>query len=174
MTDALGDALQRLVRSPARETGGLPRLPCDPRISPFIWVGEPDAHGWCAWQPVRKEGEAPLAEALAGLPPLHGSIHLYFDSWWFLELNGQLDDKNLAFSPNRPGLDPGAWVEDVRGYADAHGGRLDHVPIGFDDEVSLLMVVDNRTGALSIEDWETGRLYPIAASLDDALRRLIV
>jgi hypothetical protein len=174
MTDALRDVLQRLVDSSLRNKRGYPRAPWSPDISPFIWVGEKDAEGWCAWQPVRKGREAPLAEALGGLPPVHEVIHHYFDNWWFLSLDGKLEDLLLSFNPNPPGLNPDYWAALLRTYAAAHDGRLDHIPIGLDEDSSLQIVVDNRTGELSIEDWETGEHEVIAESLDDAFRRMVV
>lgn len=174
MNDALGDVLQRLVAASQRDGHGLPRAPCNAAITPFIWVGEPDGEGWCAWRPVRKRGDAPLAEALGDLCPLHDSIHRYFDSWWFLSLQGRLDDWRLSFAANRPGLEPQAWADLLRDYAAAHGGRLDHVPIGFENRSDLQIVVDNHSGVLSLEDWETGTHDFIAASLDDAFTRMIV
>lgn len=173
MTDALGDLLQRLVDSEQRSGRGFPVAPYDPKIAPFIWVGEKDAEGWCAWRPVAKHGEAPLAEALGDLPPVHKSIHDYFDSWWFCSLSGLLDDTMLTFLPNCPGLDPEAYVSLLRTYASGYDGRLDHVPIGLDSSTDLWLVVDNRTGELSIEDWEMGEYEVIADSLDDAFRRMI-
>lgn len=171
MTDRLGDALRRQVESWQSQNMGFPRAVWDEDIDPVIWVGAPDQAQWCAWQPVRKEGAAPLAAALGDLE-VHPSLHDYFDNWWFLSLEGSIGDAVVSFEPNRPGLDPEGWVGQARGYAAAHGGRLDHVPIGVDNESSLQVVVDNRTGEVSIEDWEMNSFEKIADSLDDAFRRL--
>jgi hypothetical protein len=172
MSDRLGDVLRRQVESWQASGLGWPRAPWDEDIAPFIWVGEPDHEGWCAWRPARKEGAA-LADALGGLR-VHPSLHSYFDNWWFLSLEGSLGETVISFKPNRPGLDPQAWVDLARAHAGADQGCPDYVPIGLEDESGLQVVVDNRTGELAIEDWERGSHEVIAESLDDALRRLVV
>lgn len=173
MNDALGDVLRRLVKSWQANGLGFPRAPWDEDLDPDIWVGEPDDEQWCAWRPIPKEGKAPLAEALGGLE-VHPSLHAYFDHWWFLSLDGSVGETVVSFEPNRPGLDPQAWVDQARAYAAAHDGRLDHVPIGLDNESGLQIVVDNRTGQLAIEDWERDSYEIIAESLDDAFTRMVV
>lgn len=172
MTDPLGDALRRQAESWQSHGMGFPRVPWDEDVDPAIWVGEPDHEQWCAWRPLPKEGGPTLATVLGGLE-VHPSLHDYFNKWWFLSLEGSIGDFVITFEPNRPGLDPEEWVEQARGYAAAHGGRLDHVPIGLDNESSLQVVVDNRTGELSIEDWERNTHETIAQSLDDAFSRIV-
>ena len=174
MSDALGDLLQRLVDAWQKSGRGLPRAPCDPDIEPFIWVGEPNADDWCAWRPLPKEGKAPLRDVVGGLPPLHESIHAYFDGWWFCGFDGLLGEDMLSFRGNPPGLEPAGFAAALRQEAAANDGRLDHVPIGIDNRSGLRVVVDNSTGEVSIEDWETGEHRRIAASLDDAFRRTAV
>ena len=174
MSDALGDLLERIVAAWQASGRGLPRAAWDPDIEPFIWVGEPDAEGWCAWRPQPKLGKARLEEVADGLPPLHDSIHAYFDGWWFCTLEGQLGEDMLSFHANPPGLEPERFADRLRTRAAGQGGRLDQVPIGIDNGSGLQVVVDNSSGEVSIDDWETGERRRIADSLDEAFRRMVV
>ena len=170
MTDWLGLALQRQVEAWQSKGFGFPRVGCNEDVDPFIWVGEPDEDQWCAWRPVPKAGAAPLAGALGELE-VHPSVHDYFDNWWFLALDGSVGDAVVSFQPNEPGLEPERWVAQTRGYVRGHDNRLDHCPLGVEN-TGLLLVVDNRTGELSIEDWERNSFEKIADLLDDAFRRM--
>lgn len=171
MSDVLGEALARQAAA-WRSTRGGPRIPWDPDVAPEIYVGEPDADEWVGWRPIRKAGGPTLAQLAPDLGPFHPSIERYFASWWFLALEGAFEGRMLTLQPNRPGLDPEAYLEQVRAYASGRGRPARRLPIGFDDQSSLLVVVDNLSGEVSVEDWETGELEWIAASLDDVLQRL--
>jgi hypothetical protein len=174
MTDHQEAALRRYVESWQKARGELPRMPWDPDVDPIVYVGEKDAESWIQWHPVVKPPGRTLAELAPDLAPFHPSVEAYFAKWWFLALEGRVGDKMLSMQPNTPGYDPEEYLDLVRQYAASRQRPLTHVPIGLDNRSSLQLVVDNRTGAVSIEDWETGTFEPVAASLDDLFQRIEV
>lgn len=150
----------------------LPPAPWSPRIESFIWSGAPTPSKWCRWRPQPKTRISDIAAAAPDLPPLHASIHRWFNSWWFCALEGQVGDNMLILEPVAPGIELDRFILQARAYARAHDGRLDRVPLGIESESSLQVVVDNRTGSVGIEDWERGTVVEIASSLEAMLDRM--
>lgn len=172
MTDHLHDALERQSAAWMKARNEPPRVPWDEDVAPEIYVGEPDADEWVGWRHIPRKDSPTLAELAPDLAPFHPSVEAWFAHWWFLALEGSVDGRMLSLRPNVPGYDPEDFTGEIRRYAAAHGGRLRHVPMGFDNRSSLQVVVDNGSGEVFIEDWENGTFDRIASSLDDLLQRL--
>lgn len=170
--DAMGRAFERWREHFAAAGAKLPPAAWDPDIEPFIWDGVPSASQWCHWIPTPKTRRSEIALAAPELPPLHPSIDEYFNAWWFCALEGGLGGDTIMLNPVAPGIELDSFLYKVRAYRQAHGGRLEQVPIGLESRSSLLVVVDNRSGAVAVEDYEDGSLRPIASSLAELIERL--
>ena len=173
MKEAMKDLFDRLLGSWEKSGLGLPRAPWDPDVEPFIWQSEPDENEWAAWRPVEKTVHHDLAAVAPDLEPLHPSVQEYFNSWWFCALDGRLGEHGLSLTRVLPGFELESFLRDARGYRGAHGGQLNHVPIGMESN-GWLVVVDNHSGEVLLEDFERGELKPLAPSLAELLRRLEV
>jgi hypothetical protein len=169
--DAMGDFFDRMMRTWQAAGRGLPRLPWDPDVDQSFYQSAPDASEWSTWRPVKKSVRHDLAALAPDLGPIHPSIDAYVNSFWFGPIDGHLGPWALTLEPILPGLELDSLLAKARGYAAAHGGRLDHVPIGIELD-GLQVVVDNRTGEVAIEDWERGTFETIAPSLDELFSRL--
>jgi SecY interacting protein Syd len=171
MKRAMKEFFDRLMKSIADAGGGLPRVARDPDADPIVYQGAPDADDWVAWRPVEKTVRHDLRALAPDLPALHPSLEQYFNAYWFAALEGRVGSWTIALLPVLPGDEPESFLLGASDYAAAHGGRLDHVPIGSEHN-GLQVVVDNRTGAVAIEDWERGTFTEIAPSLEELLLKL--
>lgn len=171
MNDEMRAYFDRLIAAWEAAGEGLPRVPWDPDADPLLWQSEPDENEYVTWRPLPKTERHDVAAAAPDLAPLHPSLDAYFNAWWFAALEGRLGDYGITLLPVLPGRELDTFLAQARGYAEAHDGRLDHVPIGIEFD-GLQVVVDNRTGEVAIEDWERGTFTVIAAGLEDLIARL--
>jgi hypothetical protein len=163
----------RLLDDWRRTSGSLPKAPWNEDADAMLYVGAPDEEEWVEWQPVPRSDEEdfrPVEQELeVALPP---SVREYFSSYWFCSLGGKYNSRSVDLEP----ILPGVGLRDVRrnlvGYREAHGGRLDRVPIGVETEESLLVVVNVRDERIEIEDYELTRFEAIAESLADLIEGL--
>lgn len=171
MKESMREYFGRLLRAYGEHGSGLPRVPWDPDVDPRMWVDPPDEHGYATWRPLEKDVRHDLSATAPDLGPFHPSIDAYFNSWWFGSMAGGFADRGLTLIPVMPGIELDSFLADARGYAEAHGGLLDHVPIGVEFN-GLQVVVDNRTGSVAIEDWERGTFDIFSDRLSDLIARL--
>lgn len=169
--EAMRGFFDRMMRQ-WEETGlGLPRAPWDPDVDAWFWQSPADEDEYATWRPVEKTEHHDVGQLGPGLRALHPSVDAYFNSWWFAALEGQLGRYGITMMPVLPGIELNNLLLQARGYAQAHGGRLDHVPLGVEFN-GLQVVVDNDTGEVAIEDYERGTFETIATSLAALIERL--
>jgi hypothetical protein len=149
---------------------GLPMAPFDEDAEGFIYSGAIDEGGWARWRPVEKMVEHDLSDIEEELGvTLHDSIKSYFNSFWFCSLGGKFRDYALQLVPVKPGIELDSFSRNLRGYKLAHEDKLENIPIGFETTQSLLLVVDNSTGEVKLEDSESVSFQPIADSLETVI-----
>lgn len=173
MKEAMRVFFERLVRAWEQTDSGLPRAPWDPDAQPFIWQSEPDENEWATWRPQEKTILHDLAEVAPDLGRLHPSINDYFNAWWFCALEGGAGEHSLSLNPVIPGLELQSFLRNARGYRQAHGNELTHVPIGMEGN-GLLVVIHNGAGEVLLEDYERGQRDAVAPSLKELIGRLVV
>jgi len=142
---------------------------------PFIYVGEENKDGWIQWKPLEKELQydfAPIEEELK--VNLHVSIKEYYNSYWFCTLGGAYREYSISLDPVIPGVAFNDFNEKLRGYKREHNGKLEKIPIGLEAGQDLLVVVDNETGQLLIEDHDRGIFEMLATSLEELICHLQV
>lgn len=171
MKDEMAAFFDRLQQRHADAGLDLPRAPWDPDVATWMWQDDPDEDEYAPWRPIEKTTEHDLDAAAPDLAPFHPSLHAYFNSWWFAAAEGQVGGYGLTLMPVLPGLELDEFLATARGYAEAHGGRLERAPIGVEFN-GLQVVVDNHSGSVAVEDWETGGLDEIAPTLADLFAQL--
>jgi Syd protein (SUKH-2) len=172
--DLLKSKLDQMVQSWKSAQGSYPKMPWDPDIDQRIFVGDADAEEWIEWKPLPKDDKRQLADIAPDLAPFPPSLERYFADWWFLSLEGKLGEHMISLTPNRPGLDPEAYIASVRRHREGSASGSAFTPIGLDNASSLQVVVGNENGSVFIDDWERNEQSQIADSLEDLLERLIV
>lgn len=103
----------------------------------------------------------------------HPSLREFLSSYWFGAIGGYFRGvRGVQLDPVVPDQEPTALLQRIRGYQEAHGGRREKIPIGLETSEDLLLVVDNETGRVEVEDYERGCCEPIAQSLAELIREL--
>jgi Syd protein (SUKH-2) len=171
MREAMRRYFDTLLRAYASQGSGLPRAAWDPDVDPRIWRSPPDEFGYAEWLPIEKDVRHEISDVAPDLGVLHPSIDAYFNSWWFCSMEGGFGGRGITLMPVMPGIELDSFLLQARGYARAHDGVLDHVPIGVDFE-GLLVVVDNHAGNIAIEDWERGRFDVLTDRLSNLISGL--
>jgi hypothetical protein len=171
MKEAMRDFFQLFVEKWKASGQGLPKAPWDPDIDDLIWASPPDEHEWAEWLPREKSTIHDIKEIAPDLDDIHESIIEYFNSWWFCSLEGQLGEYLLMLEPVIPAVELDSFLSNSRNYKSAHGGELNYVPIGSENE-GLIVVVDNIDGRVFLENYETSRFDPLAESLEELIRSL--
>lgn len=165
MKEAMSRYFDRLFRAYAEQGVGLPRAPFDPAVDPRIWQSPPDEEGYAAWGPLEKTVRHDIAALTPDLSPLHPSIDEYFNSWWFCSLDGGFGAYRMSLLPVMPSVELDSFLVQARRYERAHGGTLEHVPLGVELN-GLQVLVDNRDGSVTVEDWERRTFQPLAENLE--------
>lgn len=173
---ALKEAMHRYFQAylDAHEREGRePRVEWLEEVDPRLYSGPADSEGYVSWRPEEKTERTPLEslEDSSGVK-LHSSIGEYFNSFWFLGMGGAVKDHFVELFPVVPGKELDEISQYARRYVEAHDGETRFVPIGFDANQSLLVVIDNETGAVMLEDDERGSLELLATSLDELIEQL--
>lgn len=152
-------------------------------VDPRLFSGEPDEDGYVRWVPAAKVDPTDLSELerRAG-SVIHPSIKDYFNTFWFMAMGGRFADARVTLDPVVPGRDLADLEQrlfgadygpyKVSGYLATHGGVLRHIPIGLHHPDDLLLVVDNATGEVLVEDHERGTFTPLAPGLAELIAGL--
>jgi hypothetical protein len=167
MKDILKEYFQWYIEA---DTAELPEAPLLDGAEAGIFESEPK-DGWVKWRPKEKDEYFDLSplEANANIQ-FHQSVKDYLNSYWFCTLLVEYKGYELLFDPIVPGNYQKAFLTKLLGYKEAHGGKIEHVPIGFEQNTSLLIVVENETGEVYLEDYEVGEFTKIATDLYQLLQ----
>lgn len=133
----------------------------------FIFEGEADKEGYISWMPVEMACAHNSVEKEIGFP-LHPSIIEYFYSYWFVDLDGFFNKHYISLESVLPNAEMCSFREKLEMYRKSHNGRLDHIPIGIEGN-GLLVVIDNDSGAVHLEDFEVCSFEVIASSIEELI-----
>ncbi len=138
----------------------------------LIYKGMADEEGYRSWKPVEMTVSPQMREVEDEFSlHLHQSIIAYFSSYWFADLDGFFKDYYIALQPVLPNAEVNSFRELLKGYKKAHGDSLENIPIGIEGN-GLLVVVDNSTGKIRLEDYEWGTFEDLAESLEDVIENM--
>jgi len=162
---AMTKYFDRLVAHWASHFGSLPKLPRPENSEHPMFVQPPDAEDWIQWRPVARTSHDELLalESELGLS-LHPSLRDLWGSYWFGDIGGRFKHWFVEIDGVYPNHDSFGLRERLIGYRRAHDG-LEKIPIGLESTRDLLLVVDNATGQVEIEDYERHTFEPLAANL---------
>ncbi|PCN42166.1 SecY interacting protein Syd [Brevibacillus laterosporus] len=150
----------------------LPQIAWNEEVAPFIYRGEKDEYGYISWLPIEKGTITNFKEfEINAGAELHQSLKQYFNSFWFLELAGWIGTHNINLYPVVPGIEPEKFLSGLNAFAETKGGIFNYIPIGFESN-GMLVVVDNNTGSVYIEDFETEEYEKLSNSIEDLISQL--
>ncbi len=99
-------------------------------------------------------------------------IKEYFNSYWFLSLEGNIKKKNTHLEPVVPGNELISFTKKVQGYKQAHNNELTYIPIGMEEQQGYLIVMENSTGNIKIENHDKGTYRIMANNLEELISSL--
>lgn len=102
---------------------------------------------------------------------LHPDIKAYFNSYWFLELAGIYNGYDLVLNSVVPRIKLQDFKQETRLYKAAHHHQFVNIPIGIESN-GLLVVVDNKSGEVKLEDYERKSFERISGNLSGLIRGL--
>ncbi|MGM7722854.1 SecY-interacting protein Syd [Metabacillus sp. Hm71] len=105
---------------------------------------------------------------------IHKSIKEYFNSYWFLNLQGFYDSRLVNLEPVEPGKRVLEFFQSMKQYEENNGREFKYIQIGFISPEDLAINVDNDTLQIFIEDYETEENELLADSLVELISNLKV
>lgn len=155
--------------------GTLPKTPFDEEANPSLYQGEPDEDEYVSWKPIEKEMQEDFEAIEANIDlHLHSSIKEYFNSFWFLNLQGFYNSKLIILEPVQPGMDINNFFVNQKKYEEHQGKILKNIQLGYISPENMALMVNNETGEILQEDFETGHSTVIAKSLEELIKGLRV
>lgn len=138
----------------------------------IIYEGEADEDEYISWKPV----EMAVSQNFTRLEDefdmnLHKSIVDYFNSYWFADLDGFFKEHYITLEPVLPSTGLSSFRESLKGYKKNHGDSLEKVPIGIEGN-GLLVVIENNSGIIQLEDFERGTFEYIAENVQELIGNL--
>ena len=138
----------------------------------IIYEGGVDEEEYISWKPIEMtvSQDFKKLENEFGIK-LHNSVVDYFNSYWFADLDGFFKDHYIKLEPVLPNAEVSSFRESLKGYKKNHGDRLDNIPIGIEGN-GLLVVIENKSGIVQLEDFERGSFDYIAENIQGLIGNL--
>lgn len=95
---------------------------------------------------------------------------IYFNSYWFADLDGFIGNHYIRLEPVLPNIELDSFESNLEGYKNNHN-KVDKTPIGVEGN-GLIVVLDNVSGKVELEDFERGSFEEISDSLDELIASL--
>lgn len=149
-----------------------PKISWDEDVPSFMYIGEIDNEGYIQWKAAPKAEIYDFSEVKEQYNvEIHPDIKEYFNSYWFLELTGSYKDYSIILEPVIPGIGLKDFYHNLGEYYSSHENQLKYIPIGFESD-GLLVLVNNKTGEVLIEDHERGSYEKIAENLGELIKQM--
>ena len=151
----------------------LPKVPYDEDLNPLLFQGAPDEEEYIVWEPKAKDiyEDFEAIEEKLGLS-INNSVKEYFNSYWFLEIEGFYDEKRINLEPVEPEKNIFAYLKNMKQYEENIGNVFKYIQIGFTSPDDLSIAIDNETGDVVIQDYETGEVEILEESLENLINKL--
>ncbi|MGW6299768.1 SecY-interacting protein Syd [Peribacillus butanolivorans] len=141
-------------------------------LNSIIYEGEVDEEDYITWKPVEKTTSHDLKQLEENLEVVfHKSIIEYFNSYWFADLDGFLNDFYIKLEAVLPNFEFDSFQRTLEGYKSNHNNRLENIPLGIEGN-GLLVVIDNENGKVKLEDFERNSFDIISESIEELISKL--
>ncbi|MBR3607231.1 MAG: SecY-interacting protein Syd [Lachnospiraceae bacterium] len=149
-----------------------PCIPYDDSIEPILYIGTLDVDEYVQWLPKNKDvmTDFSMIEKEYNIV-LNQDIKEYFNSYWFLNLQGFFKGINVFLEPVIPGKELDNFIQQLEGYYIIYK-ELNDIPIGFEVNNNNLIVINNITGKVYLNDLERNEKKYIARSLGDFIKSI--
>lgn len=170
---ALSKYFEQMIKEYNKTKQKLPMAPKKKLKYSEIYIGESDEEGWCKWKPVEKNkiNNFDQIEDILGIN-INKDVKDYFNSYWFLRLDGEFKKKSINLEAVIPGEELDKFFKKLVGYKKAHNNEMKYIPIGMEEERGYLLVVENSTGKIKLENHDKGTFRTICANLEELITNL--
>lgn len=146
------------------------KTPYNEKVDFVIYQGEIEEEE-ISWKPVEKyiKTDLTILEERFGIK-FHDSVYHYFNSYWFADLDGFIGDHYISLEAVLPNIELDSFKEKLEGYEKNHR-KLDKIPIGVEGNGSLV-VLNNVSGKVELEDFERGLFIEVSNSLNELISSL--
>lgn len=146
------------------------KTPYNEEVNSFIYQGEMDEEE-ILWKPIEKNNKTSLRTIEESFEfKLHTSIDNYFNSYWFADLDGFIGNHYIRLEPVLPNVELDSFESNLEGYKNNHN-KVHKTPIGVEGN-GLIVVLDNVSGKVELEDFERGSFEEISDSLEELIASL--
>lgn len=172
MKEVLKSYFENLLNKWKEYNNSLPQISWNEEVDEFMYESKEDEYGYAFWKPKEKTEIFNFDEFESQYNvQLHSSIKQYFNSYWFLELTGYFSSYHINLHPVIPGIEPDYFISILKDYIETHHDILKYIPVGFESN-GMLIVLDNNTGEIFIEDFELNEYKPLSKSLEQLILQL--
>ncbi|OFS21214.1 SecY-interacting protein Syd [Clostridium sp. HMSC19A10] len=171
--DGMGEFFEKMLTGYEQTSQGLPMRPKTSIDKGEIFVGKENEDGWSRWKPIKKDTKEEFKniENLLSIT-INNDIKEYFNSYWFLELKGDFKKKTITLEPVIPGRELKKFERKLKGYIEVHDGNNKYIPIGSEANTGYLIVMENSTGIIKLENHDTGKFRSISENLYELIANL--
>ncbi|WP_252225282.1 SecY-interacting protein Syd [Clostridium sp. ZBS2] len=167
---ALDKYFEKMIKGYSKTKQGLPMTPKEGIDNIGIYVGKSNEDDWCKWKPIKKNKINSFEHIEKILcVNINNDIKEYFNSYWFLELEGKFKKKDITLEVVVPERELEMFQNKLIGYKEAHNNELKYIPIGMEEEHGYLIFMENSTGKIKIENHDKGTFRTIANNLEELL-----
>lgn len=134
-----------------------PQVPYIDNMPKIIYKGIRNQSDYIEWKPIdNKEYDFRIIEEELGFS-LHSDIKEYFTSYWFLRMDGLINNIEVSLTPITPLVDIKVFIIERYKISLKQGRDVKNIEIGFvefDDADGFLLLVDNVSGKVEWLDPE--------------------
>ncbi|UAC48710.1 SecY-interacting protein Syd [Bacillus aquiflavi] len=170
---ALDHYFKELISVWDKKYGTYPKAPWDEEIDPLLYLSSPDEEEYVYWKPIEKVelDDFTKIEKELGIN-IHYAIKEYFNSYWFLNLQGFYGSRLVNLEPVEPGKPILRFFQTMKRYEENNGREFRYIQIGFASPEDMAIIFDNETGKILIENYETEENEFLANSLSELINNL--
>ncbi|NEK96650.1 SecY-interacting protein Syd [Bacillus mobilis] len=146
------------------------KTPYNEKVNFVIYHGEIEEEE-VSWKPVEKyiKTDLRILEERFEIK-FHDSVYHYFNSYWFADLDGFIGDHYISLEAVLPNIELENFEGKLEGYEKDYR-KLDKIPIGVEGN-GLLVVLNNVSGKVELEDFERGLFIEVSNSLNELISSL--
>lgn len=176
--EAIEKYFERLSKVWIESNNTMPLVPYNKKIPSIVYKGVENDEGYIGWQLVKNDNVIDFTSLNLKLGfDLHEDIKMYFMSYYFMELSGEVKDKlEVIMTPITPIINVETFISNRNNVSIENGWDNQLIELGIvilNGNDSLMLCVNNRNGEILWLDGETGETEVISNSLENLINALM-
>jgi len=175
ISQAIEEYYQRLCNEWKANNESLPKVPFNNKTNKELYQGNEDDEGYVEWKIIKVKNSIPINSLDGNLGiVLHKDLYELFNSYYFLELGGFIDENEVVIHNLTPDTKYEIFIKRRFENLEINLIRVRYIQIGdyVTPENSFLLCFDNDTGELIYYDPENLRISNVSESLEKLIRMM--